>query len=178
MTEMNAPLLHVDDPRSPPITPDQPSPLHCRLFKGLPALWARQIPYTMVKFGAFENVVQVGAVAGPPVRWRAKVRRPMLTHQLCIPAGSLQVHSPKAEGERHLHSIWTAATLHVELFGCAPTQARNASRSHSWSTPHVSLEQAECTKTEQLGVSFVAGYIAGIACATISQPADNLVRAP
>ena len=28
------------------------------LFKGLTPLWGRQIPYTMMKFGAFENVVQ------------------------------------------------------------------------------------------------------------------------
>ncbi len=33
----------------------------------------------------------------------------------------------------------------------------------------------ECSRTEQLGVSFAAGYVAGIACAIISQPADNLV---
>jgi solute carrier family 25 phosphate transporter 3 len=35
--------------------------------------------------------------------------------------------------------------------------------------------KAECSKQEQLGVSFVAGYIAGIFCAVVSQPADNLV---
>lgn len=29
------------------------------LFKGLTPLWGRQIPYTMMKFGAFENTVQV-----------------------------------------------------------------------------------------------------------------------
>lgn len=33
----------------------------------------------------------------------------------------------------------------------------------------------ECSKTEQLGVSFAAGYIAGVFCAVISHPADNLV---
>ena len=33
----------------------------------------------------------------------------------------------------------------------------------------------ECTKTEQLGVSFMAGYIAGVFCAIVSHPADNLV---
>lgn len=27
-------------------------------YKGLPALWMRQVPYTMVKFGAFENIVR------------------------------------------------------------------------------------------------------------------------
>lgn len=35
--------------------------------------------------------------------------------------------------------------------------------------------KSECSKTEQLGVSFAAGYLAGILCAVISHPADNLV---
>lgn len=35
--------------------------------------------------------------------------------------------------------------------------------------------KSECSKTEQLGVSFIAGYIAGVFCAVVSQPADNLV---
>jgi solute carrier family 25 phosphate transporter 3 len=73
------------------------------LFKGLTPLWGRQIPYTMMKFGAFENVVQ-------------------------------------------------ALYKHV-----------------------VPKPKAECNKTEQLGVSFAAGYIAGVFCAVVSQPADNLV---
>ena len=35
--------------------------------------------------------------------------------------------------------------------------------------------KSECSKSEQLGVSFMAGYIAGVFCAVVSQPADNLV---
>jgi solute carrier family 25 phosphate transporter 3 len=35
--------------------------------------------------------------------------------------------------------------------------------------------KSDCSKQEQLGVSFVAGYIAGVFCAVVSQPADNLV---
>ena len=35
----------------------------------------------------------------------------------------------------------------------------------------------QCNKVEQLGVSFAAGYIAGVFCAVVSHPADNLVRA-
>ncbi len=35
--------------------------------------------------------------------------------------------------------------------------------------------KVECSKTEQLGVSFAAGYIAGVFCAIVSHPADNLV---
>jgi hypothetical protein len=33
----------------------------------------------------------------------------------------------------------------------------------------------ECSKYEQLTVSFAAGYIAGVFCAVVSHPADNLV---
>eukprot|EP00892_Ulva_mutabilis_P007361 jgi/Ulvmu1/4998/UM021_0015.1 len=73
------------------------------LFKPLTPLWGRQIPYTMMKFAAFENVV---------------------------------------------NALYTYV---------------------------VPKSKAECNKTEQLGVSFAAGYIAGILCALVSQPADNMV---
>lgn len=33
----------------------------------------------------------------------------------------------------------------------------------------------ECSKNLQLGVSFAGGYIAGVLCAIVSHPADNLV---
>lgn len=33
----------------------------------------------------------------------------------------------------------------------------------------------QCSKPLQLGVSFAGGYIAGIFCAVVSHPADNLV---
>ncbi|KAL8154144.1 hypothetical protein V2J09_011904 [Rumex salicifolius] len=35
--------------------------------------------------------------------------------------------------------------------------------------------KAQCSNSEQLGVSFVGGYLAGIFCAVVSHPADNLV---
>lgn len=35
--------------------------------------------------------------------------------------------------------------------------------------------RAECTKGEQLAVTFAAGYIAGVFCAIVSHPADTLV---
>lgn len=73
------------------------------LFKGLKPLWGRQIPYTMMKFGAFENTVQA-------------------LYKYVVP-------KPKDQ----------------------------------------------CSKPEQLGVSFLAGYIAGVFCAVVSHPADNLV---
>lgn len=73
------------------------------LFKGVTPLWGRQIPYTMMKFAAFENVVQA--------LYKYVVPKP----------------------------------------------------------------RAECSKGEQLGVSFAAGYIAGVLCAVVSHPADNLV---
>lgn len=33
----------------------------------------------------------------------------------------------------------------------------------------------QCSNTTQLGVSFAGGYLAGILCAVVSHPADNLV---
>lgn len=33
----------------------------------------------------------------------------------------------------------------------------------------------QCSKSLQLGVSFAGGYVAGILCAIVSHPADNLV---
>lgn len=33
----------------------------------------------------------------------------------------------------------------------------------------------QCTNAEQLGVTFIAGYIAGIFCAIVSHPADTIV---
>jgi len=35
--------------------------------------------------------------------------------------------------------------------------------------------KSECSKNLQLGVSFAGGYIAGVFCAVVSHPADNLV---
>ncbi|KAK6127781.1 hypothetical protein DH2020_038490 [Rehmannia glutinosa] len=73
------------------------------LYKGIVPLWGRQIPYTMMKFATFENIVE---------------------------------------------GIYK----------------------HVIPTP-----KDQCSKTLQLGVSFSGGYIAGVFCAIISHPADNLV---
>lgn len=72
-------------------------------YKGLPPLWMRQIPYTMMKFACFERTVE-------------------------------------------------AIYAHV-----------------------VPKPRAECTKSEQLTVTFAAGYIAGVFCAVVSHPADTVV---
>ena len=39
----------------------------------------------------------------------------------------------------------------------------------------VPTPKAQCSKGYQLGISFAAGYIAGVLCAIVSHPADNLV---
>ncbi|MCO5595139.1 hypothetical protein L7F22_049177 [Adiantum nelumboides] len=39
----------------------------------------------------------------------------------------------------------------------------------------VPVPKSECSKATQLGVSFAGGYIAGVFCAVVSHPADNLV---
>jgi len=72
-------------------------------YKGLPPLWMRQIPYTMMKFACFERTVEA--------LYKYVVPKP----------------------------------------------------------------RAECTYAEQLTVTFVAGYIAGVFCAIVSHPADSVV---
>ncbi|XP_047082656.1 mitochondrial phosphate carrier protein 3, mitochondrial-like [Lolium rigidum] len=39
----------------------------------------------------------------------------------------------------------------------------------------VPVPKSECSKSFQLGISFAGGYIAGVFCAIVSHPADNLV---
>lgn len=72
-------------------------------YKSLVPLWARQIPYTMMKFACFERTVE-------------------LLYKHVVPK-----------------------------------------------------PRADCTKQEQLVVTFAAGYIAGVFCAIVSHPADTLV---
>lgn len=72
-------------------------------FKGLPPLWGRQIPYTMMKFACFERTVEA-------------------------------------------------------LYKYVVPKPRD-----------------QCSKPEQLVVTFAAGYIAGVFCAIVSHPADTMV---
>jgi len=72
-------------------------------YKGLAPLWARQIPYTMMKFACFERTVE-------------------LLYKYVVPK-----------------------------------------------------PRSDCSKSEQLVVTFVAGYIAGVFCAIVSHPADSIV---
>ena len=72
-------------------------------YKGLPPLWMRQIPYTMMKFACFERTVEA-------------------LYQYVVPK-----------------------------------------------------PRAECSKSEQLMVTFASGYIAGVFCALVSHPADSVV---
>ena len=73
------------------------------LYKGLTPLWGRQIPYTMVKFAAFERVV-----------------------------------------EFFYANVWTAG-------------------------------RDSYSKSTQLGITFLSGYVAGVFCAVVSHPADTIV---
>lgn len=73
------------------------------LYKGLSPLWARQIPYTVMKFVAFERTVEA---------------------------------------------------FYKHVF----TKPKN-----------------EYSKSTQLSITFASGYIAGVLCALVSQPADTMV---
>ena len=84
-------------------SPAAPSPHPRSFFRGLAPLWGRQVPYTMVKFAAFERVIEA-----------------FYTYVFTEPKSSY-------------------------------------------------------SKTTQLSVTFASGYIAGVLCALVSQPADTLV---
>lgn len=73
------------------------------LYKILGPLWARQIPYTIMKFTSFERTVEY---------------------------------------------------IYASILG---------------------KEKSQYSKAQQLAVSFVAGYFAGVFCATVSHPADVIV---
>jgi solute carrier family 25 phosphate transporter 3 len=72
-------------------------------YKGIVPLWSRQVPYTMVKFGAFENIVK-------------------------------------------------------------------AFYSNVFTKP-----KSEYSKSTQLMITFMSGYLSGIFCAVVSHPADTMV---
>jgi solute carrier family 25 phosphate transporter 3 len=72
-------------------------------YKGLAPLWCRQVPYTVVKFVAFEKIV---------------------------------------------------AAFYANVF---------------------TKGKANYSKMQQLGVTFMSGYIAGVFCAFVSHPADTMV---
>uniref|UniRef100_A0A915D0N3 PI3K/PI4K catalytic domain-containing protein n=1 Tax=Ditylenchus dipsaci TaxID=166011 RepID=A0A915D0N3_9BILA len=74
-------------------------------YKGLPPLWMRQIPYTMMKFACFEVIYLISPANGVPI--------------------------------------------------------------------HIAF--SEKLKPEQLVITFIAGYIAGLFCAIVSHPADTVV---
>jgi solute carrier family 25 phosphate transporter 3 len=88
-------------PRPPPFPPRRPPARS--FFRGLAPLWGRQVPYTMVKFAAFERVIEA-----------------FYTYVFTEPKSSY-------------------------------------------------------SKTTQLSITFASGYIAGVLCALVSQPADTLV---
>lgn len=96
-------------PRTFPSTMREGMPLIYRnegiagFYKGLPPLWGRQIPYTMMKFWGFERTVEA-------------------IYKYVMPK-----------------------------------------------------PRSECSKGEQLLVTGVSGYIAGIFCAIVSHPADSII---
>lgn len=122
----------------------------CRLFKGLTPLWGRQIPYTMMKFGAFENVVQVSGLCAtsrlPSYAGILLQPGPAATPDPCAHANHAhtdrQTDSPAPSGHY-------AQPPRMHLISATALQAL-----YKYVVPK---PKAECNKTEQLGVSFAAG---------------------
>lgn len=148
----------------------------CRsLFKSLVPLWCRQIPYTMMKFGEC-------ALCGP------SALKP------CNPSFALQtVLSPCVarcgglwRSAAFRHPAWACCCPRVALMLTPPPSPPCCCLSfllfHSAAFENtvqalykyvVPKPREQCSKTEQLTVSFAAGYIAGVFCAVVSHPAGK-----
>jgi solute carrier family 25 (mitochondrial phosphate transporter), member 3 len=100
-------------------------------YKGLTPLWARQVPYTMMKFASFERTVGMNQII-----------LIYLFVSLSLPF-------------TNIHYIIILLLEFIYTYLGRPKQDYN--------------------KLEQLGVSFLGGYIAGVFCAIVSHPADTLV---
>ena len=125
------------------------------LYKGLTPLWGRQIPYTMMKFAAFENTVMVreGRRRGGQEKKRG---------------------TGEEEGDRRKRekTIGEKKLKKKKLFQKKKKKKKIFLALYKYGVPK---PKSECSKQEQLAVSFAAGYIAGVFCAVVSHPADNLV---
>ncbi|KAJ0111458.1 hypothetical protein Patl1_02566 [Pistacia atlantica] len=75
-------------------------------------------------------------------------------------------------------SLWLLGVFKGEMFYFADTMMKFASFEtivemiYKYSIP---APKDQCSKSLQLGVSFAGGYVAGVFCAIVSHPADNLV---
>lgn len=80
-----------------------------------------------------------------------------------------------ASAGRHCPPLTTHYSLHTPFPPVLPSAAAFENVVQALYKYVVPKPKAECSKGEQLTVSFAAGYIAGILCAVVSHPADNLV---
>ncbi|XP_053431536.1 phosphate carrier protein, mitochondrial-like [Nycticebus coucang] len=92
-------------------------------------------------------------------------------------AGTLRAAAPRMYGEEGLWAfykgvapLWMRQIPYTMMkFACFE---RTVEALYKYVMPK---PQCEYTKRQQLGVTFVAGYIAGVFCAVVSHPADSVV---
>ncbi|XP_060061080.1 solute carrier family 25 member 3-like [Erinaceus europaeus] len=92
-------------------------------------------------------------------------------------ASTLRAAAPKMLGEEGLWAfykgvspLWMRQVPYTMMkFACFE---RTVEALYKYVVPK---PQSQCTKAEQLAVTFVAGYIAGVFCAIVSHPADSVV---
>ncbi|XP_046938420.1 phosphate carrier protein, mitochondrial-like [Lynx rufus] len=92
-------------------------------------------------------------------------------------AGTLRAAAPRMyreEGPRAFYKgvapLWLRGIPHTMMRFACFERTVEALYQHVVPKP-----QSQCTKAEQLAVTFVAGYIAGVFCAVVSHPADSVV---
>uniref|UniRef100_A0A7N5KQH0 Solute carrier family 25 member 3 n=1 Tax=Ailuropoda melanoleuca TaxID=9646 RepID=A0A7N5KQH0_AILME len=163
-------------------------------YKGVAPLWMRQIPYTMMKFACFERTVEAlyKYVVPKPRSECSKAEHaeffadialaPMEAAKVRIQtqpgyANTLRQALPKMFAEERLWAfykgvapLWMRQIPYTMMkFACFE---RTVEALYKYVVPK---PRSECSKAEQLVVTFIAGYIAGVFCAIVSHPADSVV---
>jgi solute carrier family 25 (mitochondrial phosphate transporter), member 3 len=119
----------------------------CSLFKPLTPLWGRQIPYTMMKFAAFENVVNA-------------------LYASVVPKPKSECSKTEQLGVSFAAGYIAGASSSLQVFRSLMPRCHQM-----LNTRHINVGDM-CSSVHRVKAGCIA---VGILCALVSQPADNLV---
>jgi solute carrier family 25 phosphate transporter 3 len=89
------------------------------LYAGLGPLWARQVPYTIIKFVAFERIAEgvlCGAVSHPADTMVSKINKLKMEGSLMQKMGAIYYGTPTTPGIRFA-GLWKGFGARVVMIG-------------------------------------------------------------
>jgi len=142
-----------------------------RLFKPLLPLWGRQIPYTMMKFAAFENIVSALYTNVVP-KPKAECSK---TEQLGVSFAAGYIAGARLGRGREERSARGSRTSIDPVSDAAQRNASGVSRLTRKHGEAVHSCGQRLLSRLSCATSHSNPSPSGILCAVVSQPADNLV---